>query len=269
LYLVFCVECQSEMPVSEPLPTNCRQNFRLRSPGHRVGTSGEEAIHRFRRIPLDVGEDVAVRIERNCDRGVAEPFGHHLRVHSRLQHESRCRVPQIVETHTCQPYCGFQLSEATADRGAIQGSARGPGEDKVVAGAAEDGGAGADYGGAACHEGRGRAHLPRHDSPDTSPWGRPSSLAASLKAAEHYADIVCVRRTGGRVDSATSFTHHWGYAKFGTEAGHCALSILQPGEPTRSALLHVLRPGIRASLLLLRRRGPAAGPFLHIVRRAA
>ena len=165
LYLVFSVECQSEMPVSEPLPTNCRQNFRLRSPGHRVGTSGEETIHRFRRIPLDVGEDVAVRIERNCDRGVAEPFRHHLRVHSRLQHESRCRVPQIVETHTCQPYCGFQLSEATADRGAIQGSARGPGEDKVVAGAAEDGGAGADYGGAACHEGRGRAHLPRHDSP--------------------------------------------------------------------------------------------------------
>ncbi len=52
---------------------------------------------------LHVGEDVAVGVERDLDAAVAQPVGHHLGVLPQAEHDSRVRVPQIVEPDARDP----------------------------------------------------------------------------------------------------------------------------------------------------------------------
>ena len=58
-----------------------------------------ERSNRLGSLPLHAGEHMAVGVERDRDRGVAEPFAHDLRVNASSQSMRGMRVAQVMETN--------------------------------------------------------------------------------------------------------------------------------------------------------------------------
>lgn len=72
------------------------------NPCATVSISGEKRVELIGGGAAHARDQVAVNIEGHADRGVAEPFLHHLGMDTLREEQRRRRVPQRVERHIGQ-----------------------------------------------------------------------------------------------------------------------------------------------------------------------